>query len=267
LWSLLVFPAWARAQEDFSPPKLTGDGLELEAAFEAVTDTVYGLEKEAPPIRNFGVAIPRQRHVAAAFVPFLPATPVKVGDTWPVSVPDLVPLLRQFHAGASAELHHQGVGSPGGWACLRTLGETQAEICFRIHAEFLLEGDGDFTNSSWLTPAQFRGRLVLDRKTGAVTGFRLEVPDQLANVDMNVATAADIGRIPKMELVGGTLADVVNGEGGLAEDEARQLLARQFYPFAQLDWFSLEEALAQSRATGKPMHIIALFGSLDDESC
>jgi len=47
----------------------------------------------------------------------------------------------------------------------------------------------------------------------------------------------------------------------------QQRLAERFYPFAAIDWLELPAALAASRATGKPMHVVLLFGSLLDESC
>ena len=50
-------------------------------------------------------------------------------------------------------------------------------------------------------------------------------------------------------------------------DEARKRVARGFYPFARIDWLTLEEGLAESRASDRPLHVILLFGSLEDESC
>ena len=78
--------------------------------------------------------------------------------------------------------------------------------------------------------------------------------------------SCDIGRIPRLELSGGTFPDLV-GAATIGEPEADRLLARQFYPCAEIEWLELRAACAESRRTGKPLHVIALFGSLLDESC
>ena len=142
----------------------------------------------------------------------------------------------------------------------------------RFHVDFLLDGDGERGSSSWLTPSQFEGRMCIDRTRGVVTYFELGLPYGSANVDINIKTArgvsADIGRIPRMELKGGDAAALlVEAEQAIPLEEARDLVARRFYPIAEVEWLDLEHALSRSRESGRPMHIIALFGSLTDESC
>jgi hypothetical protein len=248
--------------------------LELEATWERLTDTTYKFEQKYPLVRDLAPAATRARYDAAAFRPFLPPDAVAVGDTWRLDPESALPLLRQFHPGATADLHHDsglGVSAHGAWACLRLLTEEHAEVCFRVHAEFRLAGDGTRGTSSWFTPAQFRGRMVIDRKSGQVVAFTLGVPSQGVNVDVNIAEGervhADIGRIPRMELSGGTFPAPPAGAAQIPEREAEDLLARRFYPFAEIQWLELAAARKESLATGKPLHVIALFGSLMDESC
>jgi hypothetical protein len=246
--------------------------LELRATWETLTDTVYGFERKYPLVRDLVPAAERVHYDAGDFRPFLPEKAVAVGDTWRVDARAALPFLRQFHPGATVELHHDsglGLAAHGGWACLRRLDETHAEVMLRVHAEFLIAGDGNRPNSSWFTPAQFRGRMLIERQEGAVVAFELSVPQQSANVDVNIGDeggiSADIGRIPRMELSGGVFPP--SGAGGISEREAEGLLERRFYPFAEIDWLDLAAARAESRATGKPLHVVALFGSLMDESC
>jgi hypothetical protein len=192
---------------------------------------------------------------------------------WRLDPADALPFLRQLHPGATHLLHHDGglgVGAHGAWACLRSLGERHAEVLFRVHADFRIAGEGDSRGSSWFTPAQFRGHMVIDRERGAVVHFRLGVPDQSANVDVNLAdddgVSADIGRVPRMELVGGELPELTPS-ASLSVEQAERLLERRFYPFAEIEWLDLADARAESLASGKPLHVLALFGSLTDESC
>jgi hypothetical protein len=248
--------------------------LELAAAWEPLTDTTYGFERKFPLVRDLAPAAGRARYDAGRFRPFLPPGAVAVGDSWRIDAADALPFLRQFHPGATTELHHDGgsgISAHGGWACLRLLTEEHAEVHLRVHADFLIDGDGGRGGSSWFTPAQFRGRMVIDRRRGEVVAFTLDVPPQRANVDVNIASGkgviADIGRTPRMELSGGEFPPFPADAPQITVREAEDRLARRFYPFAGIPWLDLAEARAESLATGKPLHVIALFGSLLDESC
>ncbi len=252
--------------------ELVAGGLELQAAWEPLTDTVYGFDRSQPLVRDLAVAKQRQRHDASAFRVFLPAGPVAVGDVWRVDVRAALPLLRQLHPGATHAMHHGfAVAAPGGFGCLRAVDEAHAEIRLRLHADFLIDGDGTRGRSSWFTPAQFCGRLVVDRQSGAPVAFELAVPQQRANVDVNIATErggmADIGRVPRLGLRGGAFPALADGATAIAERDADARLAERFYPCAAIEWHDLAAARAEARATGKPLHVIALFGSLLDESC
>ena len=266
LLSLACFSQQTALGQTWKAGQLDDTTIELEAYWEPMTDAVYAFD-EKPLIRELKVAEGRKTRRSSDFQPLVPVKDVETGDAWKVDPVQVVPILKQFHAGARAELHHGAVSAPGGWACLSALSDKFAEISFRIHAEFMLEGDGDFRTSSWFTPAQFKGRLVIERTSNKVVAFRIGVPSQSANVDINLPVGADIGRIPRIELVGGMFPDFPQGTRRLSDKESRKLLARKFYPFAEVDWLSLADARMQSLETGKPLHVIALFGSLDDESC
>ena len=271
---LLLVAVAARAQEAPAWLPLREFTLELHAHWEQLTDTKYGFEKKSL-VRDLAPAVTKASYGAEAFRPFLPPAEVAVGASWKLDAASLLPFLRQLHAGASIELHHDrgsGIGAHGAWACLRLLDATSAEIVLRAHGEFLIAGDGKEDRSSWFTPAQFRGRLSLDRESGRVVAFELAVPRSSANVDLNVAepplgTICDIGCVPRLELAGGTFPQPAKGAVQISERDAERFLERRFYPFAELEWLDLPAARAASVASGKPMHVIALFGSLTDESC
>lgn len=254
-------------------PPLQAGSLELTAHWGPLTDTKYGFEQQ-PLIKSLAVATPRASYTTAQFAPFLPSGPVAVGSSWKVEAAAVLPFLRQLHPGATVNLHHDqgtGISAHGAWACLRVLDASCAEIVLRVHADFCIDGDGDVERSSWFTPAFFRGRLWIDRQKGTVEAFELGVPASRANVDVNIATEshtiADIGSVQRLQLVSGAIPEPPASAQQIGETEADQLLERRFYPFAALDWLPLPQARARALATGKPMHVIALFGTLTDESC
>lgn len=256
----------ARSGETFA---LRAGTLELEARIEPLTDTAHGMERDHPGIVVRAPCLARDRYDVDHFRRLLPPQPVAVGDVWPIDPRALLPFLRQLIPGATEELHHGPVGAPGAFACLRWASADAAEIVLRAHIEFRYLA-GNPTTDVWLTPSQFRGRMQLDRRSGTVRAFELVVPDARANVDVNLREGefaiADIGRIPRMEVRSGEVAD--DGDhGGLSLAAAEASLARSFYPAAALEWPALPEALSLSRASGKPLHVLVLFGSLLDESC
>lgn len=272
-FSLLVVTVAVRAQDAPAWLPLREFALELTARWEPLTDTKYGFEKK-PLVRDLAPAATRVTYGADAFRAFLPPAEVAVGASWKVDAASVLPFLRQLHAGARTSLHHDrgaGISAHGAWACLRVLDETSAEILLRTHAEFLIDGDGTDDRSSWFTPSQFRGRLSLDRASGRVVAFELAVPGSRANVDVNLGegerTICDIGCVPRLQVSGGVFPEPKKGAAQISEREAERILERRFYPFAELDWLDLPAARAASVATGKPLHVVALFGSLTDESC
>lgn len=276
LCSLVSSFAVASPATQDTPEHLTlrEGSLELEARWERLTDTVYRFEERFPLVRDLAPAAARASYGVEHFRALLPDGPVEVGDTWRVDPVDALPFLRQLHAGATAELHHDGgfgIAAPGAWGCLRVLDAAHAEVVLRVHADFCIAGDGARETSSWFTPAQFRGRMVIDRARAEVIAFELGVPAQSANVDVNIADGdglvADIGRVPRMEVVGGRVPAYTAGSEQISQREAERRLERRFYPLAELGWLDLPTARAESLASGRPLHVVALFGSLFDESC
>ncbi|MEO6708537.1 MAG: hypothetical protein ABIP42_03115, partial [Planctomycetota bacterium] len=174
------------------------------------------------------------------------------------------------------KLRAQGVESvkvvnpEGAMGCYATLlrADSTLDVLLRVHAEFALVADRVL-----FTPAQFEARLVVDPRARRVVSFSLAVPDRDTNVDINVREElregnwigrADIGYVPRLGLATRTEAP------GLPDAElaaARARLARSFYPFASIDWKPLAQAWASARATKRPLHVVQLFGTIDDESC
>jgi hypothetical protein len=253
-------------------PELAGSAaLELEAHWEPCRESLYGVFDETPVLRAPRPAVPRLRHEAAAFRPFLPSQPVALGEPWRVDSAAVLAFLRQFHPGAAVRARFFGGEVPGTFALLRAVAPDAFEILLRAHAVLHLDGGVIYK------PAQFEGRLVLGRD-GTLRAFTLALPSRDTNVDVNVplgdhetdappaAVLADIGWVPRMELTSGT-HEVPAWTREVADDDARRALRRAFYRFAALDWLPFDEAVLAARARKKPLHVVLLFGCLDDDSC
>jgi hypothetical protein len=283
---LLCAPAVASRQEAAEPPKVerhrpelaAETALELQAFWEPCKDSLYHLFEETPVLREPHPSELRRSYGAEDFRPFLPREPVALGVPWSVDGEAVLAFLSQFHPGARlrAEL---GGEVPGTWALLRAAGPEAFEILLRAHAVLQLE-DGVVYK-----PAQFEGRLVLGRD-GTLRSFTLALPSRDTNVDVNVPQAtkpdevwvdehgervtstfaADIGWVPRMELTSGAAAAPV-WTHAVPDEDARLALRRAFYPFAALDWLPFDEAVLASRERKKPLHLVLLFGCLDDDSC
>ena len=257
--------------------------LQVEAYWEPIADTALGLPNYSPEnaalFNNLSPAHPSQEYEAEVFKAFFPKEDVTVGALWELDVNKVIPFLRQFHLGATAEMHinpsgwkyvdHRrilvGKESDGGFACLRALSSNYAEIVFRIHAEFLLDKEA----SAYFTPAQFTGRLVLNRNSGTIREFRLYLPPRNTNVDINAFNAADMVFVPRMELIrqdADDQSDIV-WETAITEEEAKAMLAAAFYKSAEIERFPIEEVVAQAQAKNRPIHVLMTWGVFDDESC
>ena len=79
--------------------------------------------------------------------------------------------------------------------------------------------------------------------------------------------AADIVYVPRLELRGGEAPNDVAWAQQIPLDAARGKLARRFYRFVDIDWQPFARAVAEARREEKPLHVMVLFGTLDDESC
>ncbi len=264
----------------FQPVLAPDAALTLDAFWEPCRRSKYGLFEQTEVLKTPAPAEQRHTYGAAELEPFLPPSAVALGDTWKVESEAVLAFLRQLHPGARARLHHGYGSAPGTFALLRAASDERIEILFRAHAEFELAGGVTYT------PAQFEGRLVLARASGRPLALTIALPERDTNVDVNVPAeytledgtltsgfAADIGWVPRLELASGPLSpeDDATSDATAARsiplDDARLRLARRFYAFARLDWLAFDQAVSAARALGKPLHVVVLFGTLDDESC
>ena len=259
--------------------------LQVRAVWEPIADSALGLPNYSPEnaalFNNLSPAHPTQEYEADAFTTFFPNEDVAVGDLWELDVNEVIPFLRQFHPGATAEMHinpggwytdpdnHRrvvsGMESDGGFACLRALSSGYVEIVFRVHAEFLLDKEA----SAYFTPAQFTGRLVLNRNSGTIREFWLYLPSRNTNVDINAFNAADMVFVPRMELIGQNADDQgdIVWETVITAEDAKAMLATAFYKSAEIKRYPIEEVIGQAQAKDRPIHVLMTWGVFDDESC
>ena len=222
--------------------------------------TQYNFHVEWDELAKLQVAEPEKQYPVSVFQAFLPSEPVPVGDCWQIQE-GVLELLRQLHPNPRLDLDINNGDSLGLWACLRAYNDKVADIMFRIHAEFVMEG-GRFT------PSQFAGHLVIDRIKEEITFFQMYVPNGTLNFDAYRNTiGSDIGYCPQMELCTGTPPHDVEFTASITQAEAERALIACFYKFQRINWVSLAEALAMAPAQQKPIHAVTLDGPLFDESC
>lgn len=222
--------------------------------------TQYNYHVKWDELTNLRVAEPEKQYPASVFQAFLPSEPISVSECWEIKK-GILELLRQLHPNPRLDLHINNGDSLGLWACLRAYNDKFADITFRIHAEFVIEG-GRFT------PSQFAGHLVIDRSKEEITFFQMHVPNGTLNFDAYWNTVgSDIGYCPQMELHTGMHFHDVEFTASITQEEAEHLLIACFYKFQRINWVSLEEALEMAPAQQKPIHVVSLDGPLFDESC
>lgn len=260
-------------------PVAEASRLELKAFWGPITESEFSFHRQWEELRDLQPAQARATYGGADFRALLPAAPVAPGELWELNDGALLKFLRQLHAGARLKLHlNNGDSRGGGFGCLRAYDERFADVMFRIHAEFALK-DGVFT------PGQFAGRLVLECSSGQAVFFRLYLPPSPVNVDVGwrktvelkagekvqreTVWHADAGSVSRLELVGGdeSVLRAVDRMLGKTSEEVNASFAHRFYRFKEIDWSDFGQAVAAARRTGKPLHVIALNGTLDDESC
>ena len=275
---------------DFSNALSSTASVTLQAHWDPIADATYNLHQptkeqfdraksrcpelmdmeweQALELFNPKPAYPLKNYSTTDFQAFLPLSTVNVGDVWDINLNEILRLLRQFHPGAITEItvfSRRTPKSDGAKACLRAISPNYAEIVLRIHAQFVLDASG-----VRLLPAQFAGRLVLDRKEGVIVEFSLALPPRNSNVDVNAFRTADMAFIPRMEL--STLSSRTSThemvwKTAITEEEARKKLATAFYKFVEIEWIPIEDVVELAKKTNRPIHALVLFGALDDESC
>ena len=223
--------------------------------------TQYNFHIEWEALANLRVAEPEKQHAASIFQAFLPSEPASVGECWKIQEAGVLELLRQLNPKSRLDLDVNNGDSYGLWACLRAYNDKFADITFRIHAEFVIEG-GRFT------PSQFAGHLVIDRIKKEIIFFQMYVPKGTLNFDAYRNTiGSEIGYCPQVELCTGTPPHDVEFTASITQEEAEHALISCFYKVQHIDWVSLEEALEMAPAQQKPIHAVTLDGPLFDESC
>ena len=274
---------------DFSNVLSSTASVQVQAHWDPIADATYNLHQlteeqfaraktKCPELANMEweqalklfnpkPAHPLKNYSQTDFQVFLPSSTANVGDIWEFDPKGILPFLYQFHPGATTEItvfSRRTHRYEGAKACLRAISPNYAEVVFRIHAQFVLDASG-----IRLLPAQFAGRLVMNRKEGAVVEFSLFLPACNSNVDVNAFRAADVAFIPRMELstLSSTPGREIAWETAITEEEARKKLATAFYKFAKIEWGPIEDAIELAKATNRPIHALVLFGALDDESC
>ena len=252
--------------------------VQVQADWEPIADSTFGMHKMFPEHSELFDLSPKQpikEYQTDAFNVFLPPSTVTVGDIWKLDANRVVQFLHQFHPGATADL---GYGEEGAFACLRACSSDYAEIAFRLHAEFTLKSaayqewqaeNDERESEARFIPSQFAGKVLVNLKSGTVRAFSLGLPVRNTNVDLNAYGGADMVFVPRMELLATDETDQneIAWDATLTTEEAFRALELKFYKFAEIDWLSVDEAVAQAKATNRPIHAILVWGCLEDESC
>ena len=227
-----------------------------------IENTLSNFHVEWDALANLRVTEPEKRYPVSVFRAFLPNKPVSVGDLWQIEEASVLELLRQLQPDPNLDMHINSGDSRGLWACLRAYNDQFAEIVFRIHAEFKLEG-------GWFTPSQFTGTLVIDRIEQRVMFFEMYVPEGTVNFDLNW-TSADAGFCSQMELRAGAqdiIREIEFTEVSITYEAAKHSLILRFYESARINWVPPGQVLEMAQAQQKPIHAILIDGPLADESC
>ncbi|MYB00264.1 hypothetical protein F4X90_11390 [Candidatus Poribacteria bacterium] len=266
----------------------TKETLQVQAYWDPIADASLGLPDHSPKhtalFKNLSPVHISQAYEVDAFKAFFPKGSVPVGHVWDLDMDEVLPFLRQFHPGATAEMHINpggegsveifgrsislvkvGLESEGAFACLRALSSTYAEVVFRIHAEFQLDEEA----RAYFTPAQFIGRLILNRNHGTIRDFWLYLPPRNTNVDINAFGGADMVYVPRMELIGQNINDQsdIVWETAITEAAAKSALKASFYKSAEIERHPVKEAVAKAQSENRPIHVLLTWGVFDDESC
>ena len=217
---------------------------------------------------NPGPAHPLKNYSTADFQVFLPPSTVNVGDIWDLDPDGILPFLRQFHSGATMKLPRYGsipADQKDAKACLRAISPEYADLVFRIHAYFTLDASID----AYLMPAQFTGHLIINRDSGAIYQWMLSLPNRNSNVDIGAFRTHDMGFVPRMELcsLSETQPESIVWKTAITAKEADKKFQKTLYKFAEIEWTPIEDAVELAKASNRPIHVVLLFGVLDDESC
>ena len=248
----------------------SGAEISVKGFIAPIEHTLSHFHKEWDALANLRVAEPEKQYPAAVFKSFLPSEAVSVGDCWQIEEVGVTALLRQLHPNPKLLKTHMDTDDPRGlWACLRAYNDKFADIAFRIHAAFNFE-DGT------LTPSQFKGNLIIDRRENKVVFFKMYVPEATVNLDIvwkkdkdQTYASTDAGLCTQMELRSGIKDGMQDADftEAITQKEAEEALILRFYEIAEINWVPPEQAVALAEEQGKLIHVISIDGPLHDESC
>lgn len=226
-----------------------------------IEHTLSHFHIEWDALANLRVAEPEKYQPTSVFQSFLPTEAVSVGECWQIEEVGIMELLRQLNPEPNLDMHIDSGDSSGLWACLRAYSDKFADIVFRIHAEFKLDG-------GWFTPSQFAGNLIIDHIEDKVIDFRMYMPEGTVNFDLNW-DSADAGFCSQMELTTETQDAVKNTEfaASITQEEAKRSLILCFYKSAEINWASPYQAVEMAEEHVKLIHVISIDGPLADEAC
>jgi hypothetical protein len=226
-------------------------------------DWLYEVPVHGQQFRGLTAAEPVRTYSYEDFAVFLPDTEVEVGDCWPVPEEAAKTFLSQFHPDVRP---NAGIDGNGTFAVLRARSHTQMEIMIRMHSQFY------FPEEIYLSPAQFDGRLVVERSRRKVVHFALSLPTTHARNLAFERHAGDfrvgVGFVPRMELITSNSEPTEHSWAKeMSELEARELLAQKFFAFESIEWLPLATALSRSTEQNKPVFAIVIEGALTDQTC
>ena len=75
--------------------------------------------------------------------------------------------------------------------------------------------------------------------------------------------------VPRMELTATDTAemDEIMWDTAITRAAARNALELKFYRFAEIGWRPVTEAVELAKLNNRPIHVVLVWGALDDESC
>ena len=196
-----------------------------------------------------------------AFQGLLPQDKVALGQVWEIEPAAVERFLSVLHPNIRADMNMDGSGAVG---ALSAVSDKFFEISFRMHAQFLF---GEFV---WVTPAQFDGRLVVERESQAVRRMELKAPtEHYRNVAFEVYgndLRTGLGYTPNLGFESGKPVQV-EWSDSISREAIHHVFSEHLLPVTKIDWLPLDEALAQAEREDKPILAIVLEGALTDQSC
>eukprot|EP00731_Ephydatia_muelleri_P027941 Em0019g814a len=189
----------------------------------------------------------------------------------------LFALLSQFHPYVFLQSRY---GPRGSMAVVRARNNRYLDIMMRVHAEYQLNDEPN--RQFWFTPAQYTGRLIIDKEAQHVEFFELYLPtNKQLNTDMewiipDGSHSVDIGFVPEMRLcslhpsavllnnsqvnmgAGSYNFSAIKWDEEISVDRALVLLEQGFYPFKKIPYLYFTDAMDLARQQEKLVHFILL---------